>query len=87
MKMIGIIFQKKFCLRQMDHCRPKIPHSYNSGSAVRIFFNFCTLKRANMVDESNNNGLYQKKFVEEKWAVLGPKMTHPHNSGYALRIF
>ena len=71
----------------MDHCRPKIPHSYNSGSAVRIFFNFCTLKRANMVDESNNNGLYQKKFVEEKWAVLGPKMTHPHNSGYALRIF
>ena len=87
MKMIGIIFQKKFCLRQMDHCRPKIPHSYNSGSAVRIFFNFRTLKRANMVDESNNNGLYQKKFVEEKWAVLGPKMTHPHNSGYALRIF
>ena len=87
MKMIGIIFQKKFCLRQMDHCRPKIPHSYNSGSAVRIFFNFCTLKRANMVDKIINNGLYQKKFVEEKWAVLGPKMTHPHNSGYALRIF
>ena len=81
MKMIGIIFKKKICFRQMDHCRPKNPHSYNSGSAVRIFFNFCTLKRANMVDESNNNGLYQKKFVEEKWAVLGPKMTHPHKSG------
>ena len=31
----------------MGHFGPKIAHPHNSGSAVRIFFKFCPMKRVN----------------------------------------
>ena len=53
MRMVLIIFHKKFCLGKMDHFEPKMVHPHNSGSAIRIFIVHN--------DESSNNGLYQKK--------------------------
>ena len=78
MRMMSIIFQKKFVWGKWTFLGPKMAHPHNSGSAVRIFLNF---EKGQQVDESNNNVLYQKNFVQHKWAILDPKMTHPHNSG------
>ena len=40
MKMASIIFQKKFCLGQIDHFGP----IFNSGSDVRVFLSFAQSK-------------------------------------------
>ena len=40
-------FLKKFSFGQMGHFGPKNVASHNSGSAERIFFKFCIMKRAN----------------------------------------
>ena len=44
MRMILIIFWKKFCLPQMTIFGTKMGHPHNSESAVRIFLNFAQWK-------------------------------------------
>ena len=62
---------------------PKMAHPNNSGSGLRMFFKFCTMKGANRLMKNN---FFKKTFVG-KWAILDPKMAHPHNYGSTLRIF
>ena len=57
----------------------KITHLHNSGSAVIILLEFCTIKGANR----------QMKLILiflGKWIILGPKIVHTHNSRSAVRI-
>ena len=63
----------------------KMAHAHNSGSAVRIFSKFCTMKEANRYMEIILMA-FPKKSCFRQMDHLGPKMTHPHNSGSAIRI-
>ena len=47
MKMILIIFEKKLVWGKWTILGPKMAHPHNFGSAVRIFFKFCSMKRVN----------------------------------------
>ena len=44
MRMILIIFQKKFVWGKWTILGPKMVHPHNSGPDVRIFFNFAQSK-------------------------------------------
>ena len=46
-RTISIIFEKNFCLGQMDHFRPKNGASSQLWIRCKNFFKFCTMKRAN----------------------------------------
>ena len=58
-------FPKKLCLGQMGHLRPKMVHSHNSGSAVRIVLQCCTMKGAKQDME-----IILMVFLKEKKKVI-----------------
>ena len=63
---------------------PKMAHPHNSGSAVRMFLKFCTMKGANRCIEIILMAFPKKNLVWGKWTTWDPK--HPHNSGSTVRI-
>ena len=61
-------------------------HDHESGSAVRIFFKFCTMEGVNRVMKMII--IFSKNiFVWGKWTILSPKMAHHHETGSAVRFF
>ena len=54
----------------------KMAHAHNSGSAVRIFSKFCTMKGANRYIKIILMA-FPKKSCFRQMDHLGPKMTHP----------
>ena len=77
---------KKNCSGQMSQFEPENGTSHNSGSALRIFFRFCTMKRADMYMEIMSIA-FPKNSSSGQMSHSGPKMVHPHNSGSAAMIF
>ena len=79
-RVILIIFQKIFCLGQMDHFGPngpKMAHPHNSGLVWRIFKKFCIMKRANrqmkvliMFCTKKNLFMTNGPFWARKWHIL-----------------
>ena len=66
---------------------PKMVHHHESGSAVRIFFKFCTMEGANRVMKMILIMFSKNIFVWGKWTILSPKMAHHHETGSAVRFF
>ena len=87
MRVILIIFQKKIIWGKWIILGPKMVHPHISGSAVRVFFKFCHMKRANRQMKVVIMLCTKKFLLRTNWGILGPEMAHPHNSGLALRIF
>ena len=73
--------KKKSLMGKWAILGPEMVHPHNSGSTVRIYLKFCTIKGANR----------QMKmiliFVWGKWTILDPKMVHSCNSGSAVTSF
>ena len=61
-------------------------HRHNSGSTLKIFKKFCTIKGANRYMEFILLMAFQKKSCLGKMGHLRPKMVCPHNSGSTVRI-
>ena len=76
---------KKNCSGQMSQFEPENGTSHNSGSALRIFFRFCAMKRADMYMEITSIA-FPKNSSSGQMSHSGPKMVHPHNSGSAAMI-
>ena len=71
----------------MDHTGPKMVHPHNSGSAVRIVLQFCTMKGAKRDMEIILMIFFEKKSYLEQFGHFGPKMVCRHNFGSALSFF
>ena len=76
---------KKNCSGQMSQFEPENGTSLNSGSALRIFFRFCAMKRADMYMEIMSIA-FPKNSSSGQMSHSGPKMVHHHNSGSAAMI-
>ena len=66
--MKGTRFINRFCEKILTWANrrflgPKIMDPHNSGSAVRIFFEFCSMKGASRYMKVLTNGSYQKVFA------------------------
>ena len=86
MRMIVIVFQKVIW-GKWTILVPKIVHCHNSGSAVRIFLNFFTMKRTNRKMKMITMVFTKKKFSEQV-DHFGPQNgADPLNSVSALRFF
>ena len=85
MRVTLIFFTKKKCSGQMSQFEPQNGTSHNSGSALRIFFTFCTMKRADMYMEIMSIA-FPNNSSSGQMSHSGPKMVHPHNSGSATMI-
>ena len=88
MRMILIIFQKKFLWSKWTISGPKMVYPHYSGSAVRIFLKFAQSKwpigRWNLIIM-----VCTKKnlvMTNGPWKISDQKMAHTHNSESALRI-
>ena len=66
-------FPKKSCLGQMGHLRPKMARPHNSGSAVRIVLQCCTMKGAKR-DMEIILMVFLKKIDLGQFGHFGPKM-------------
>ena len=84
-RLINGLSEKNVWVNGPSILGPKMAHLHNSGSAVRIFFKFCTMKGANRYMKIILIIFSQKIVIWGKWTILGPKMVH-HKSGSALRI-
>ena len=71
----------------MGHLGPKIAHSHNSGSAVRIVLTFCTIKGTKR-DMGIALGNHISGFsAKKKKKIIWGNMAHRHNFGSALSFF
>ena len=74
----------------MGHLGPKIAHSHNSGSAVRIVLTFCTIKgikRDMEIALGNHISGFSEKKKKKKKKIIWGNMAHRHNFGSALSFF
>ena len=65
---------------------PKMARSQNSGSALKIAVQFCTMKEAKR-DMEIILMVFLKKSYLEQLGHLGRKMVRPHNFESALTFF
>ena len=87
MKTILIFFSEKFFVwGNWTILGPKMVHPHNSGSVVRIFLKFCSMKRAISEMKVTIIVCTKKKFSGQMGHLV-PKMAYLHNSESALRIF
>ena len=66
-RLINRFSEKKSYLGKWAILAPKMVHPHNSGSAVRIFLKFCTMKGAN-----DTNNFFPKKNLGQM-DHFGPK--------------
>ena len=84
--LINRFSEKNSRLGKLAILGPKMVHDHESGSAVRIFFKFCTMEGVNRVMKMII--IFSKNiFVWGKWTILSPKMAHHHETGSSVRIF
>ena len=65
---------------------PKMARSQNSGSALKIALQFCTMKEAKR-DMEIILMVFLKKFYLEQLGHFGRKMVRPHNFESAVTFF
>ena len=84
-----LLFQKKILFGSMGHFGPKgdMTHPWNSGSALRIFFQFLIVKETKRYIKVIFMFFWEKNLIQSNWVILGPKMMSPQNYRSALIIF
>ena len=71
---------------QLGHFGSKNDYHHNSGSILKYYLKFFTMKGAKRYVEIILM-VFPKKILRGKWAILEPKMAHGYNSGSALKNF
>ena len=86
MEIILMAFPKNSFFEKMGHLGPRMAHTHNSGSTVRIALQFCTMKGAKRDKEINLMVFLKKILFRAIWSFW-PKMVRSYNFGSDLRTF